>query len=373
MTEADDIARRAREIGERAQRIAEDSTDTDALREELDRLDAELAQLDEEQRRLDEELRDRGEGNTTVLDEDEPDRPQWAETVFDLVSDVTERISSLGSGGWPWRSSETTERTVPLADATAVVVDNRAGSIKVTSGDSDAVHVSAELFAPSPHHLEEMTVTAERLGSEIHVRCDWPNHRHGRRARVLVSVPSGTPVRANTLGGAISIKQTHGPARAGTKGGSITIVGASGDVEARTAGGSIRVDDHTGPVHATTSGGSIHLSGVLTGEVEAKTAGGSVHIEGAERATVNATTSGGSVHVRGRLAGHNHIRTAGGSVTVSIPSDSQVHIDGKGTNASSDFGDLTIDRGRIRGTLGDGSEGTIEFRTSAGAVTLGKT
>ncbi|MEY2446665.1 MAG: putative adhesin [Acidimicrobiaceae bacterium] len=378
MTDADEIARRARELAERAQRIAEDSSDTAALREELDRLDAELARLDEEQRRLDGELRDHGEAKTTEIHDDEDDdaeatRPQWAETVFDLVSDVTERISALGSGGWPWRSSETLERSVAIDGPTTVVVENRAGSIKVEAGDTDVVTVSAELFAPSPHLLEEMTVTAEARGAEVLVRCDWPDHRHGRRARVIVTVPAGTAVRADTLGGSITVQQTHGPAAARTKGGSIKVVGASGEVDARTAGGSIRVDDHTGPVHAITSGGSVHLAGVLTGTVEAKTAGGSVHIDGAERATVVASTSGGSIHVRGRLAGASRIRTAGGSVTVSIPSDTQVHIDGKGSNASCDFADLDTQRGRITGTLGDGSDGTIEFRTSAGSVTLAKT
>jgi DUF4097 and DUF4098 domain-containing protein YvlB len=120
-------------------------------------------------------------------------------------------------------------------------------------------------------------------------------------------------------------------------------------------------------------GGSVQLTGVLTGNVEASTAGGSIHIEGADRATVVASTSGGSIRVRGRLSGHSRIRTSGGSVSVSIPSDSQVHIDGKGTNASSDFSELETQRGRIHGTLGDGSEGTIEFRTSGGSVTLAKT
>ena len=37
------------------------------------------------------------------------------------------------------------------------------------------------------------------------------------------------------------------------------------------------------------------------------------------------------------------------------------------------FPDLDAQRGRICGTLGDGSDGTIEFRTSAGSVTLAKT
>lgn len=372
MTEADDIARRAREISARAERIAEDSSDAAALREELDRLDAELAQLDEEQRRLDAELADRGDRPTTGPFETSS-RPAWAETVFDLVSDVTERVTALSSTGWPWRSSETVERSVAVTAVTPVVIENPTGAIKVQTGDADVVAVTAELFAPSAHLLEEMSVTAELEGAEVVVRCDWPDHRHGRRARLTVTVPSGTPVRAKTSGGSINVKQTNGPATVSTRGGSIKIVGAYGDVDARTAGGSIRVDDHTGPVHAVTSGGSLTLAGVLTGTVEAKTAGGSVEIDGADHATVVASTSGGSIRVRGRLSGHSRLRTAGGSVTVSIPSDSQVHVDGKGSSSSCDFPDLDAQRGRIRGTLGDGSEGTIEFRTSAGSVTLSKT
>jgi DUF4097 and DUF4098 domain-containing protein YvlB len=286
---------------------------------------------------------------------------------------VTERITALGSTEWPWRSSVTVERSVAIDAVLPVVIENRTGSIKVQAGEADVVTVSAEFFAPSAHLLDEMVLTAERQGSQVVIGCDWPDHRRGRRARLTVTVPSGTAVRANTLGGSITVKQTHGPAAVATKGGSIKITGANGDVDARTAGGSIRVDDHAGPVHATTSGGSLHLTGVLTGTVEAKTAGGSVHIEGADHACVVASTSGGSIHVRGRLVGHSRMRTAGGSVTVAIPSDSQVHVDGKGTSASCDFPDLDAQRGRIRGTLGDGHEGTIELRTSAGSVTLAKT
>jgi hypothetical protein len=60
-------------------------------------------------------------------------------------------------------------------------------------------------------------------------------------------------------------------------------------------------------------------------------------------------------------------------VAVSIPSDSQLHVDAKGSSVSSDFPDLDTQRGHITGTLGDGSDGTIELRTSAGAVALRKT
>jgi DUF4097 and DUF4098 domain-containing protein YvlB len=112
---------------------------------------------------------------------------------------------------------------------------------------------------------------------------------------------------------------------------------------------------------------------VLAGNVEATTAGGSIQIDGADRATVIASTSGGSIRIRGRLAGHSRVRTAGGSVSVAIPSDNQLHVDAKGTSCSCDFAELEAKRGRIHGTLGDGSDGTIELRTSGGSVGLSKT
>ena len=370
MTDAEDVARRAREISERANRIAEDAGDSQALREELDRLDAELAQLDEERKRLDDEL----SGDATDSEhQHHSDRPAWTETLADVLSDVTERIASLGSGGWPWRSSETIERSVTVDGPLPVVIDNRAGSIKVTSGSSDTVTVSAELFAPTPQHVDEMRVVAERRGDEVVIRTEWPEQRRGRRARLTVEVPPGAAVTAKTRGGAVSVKDTQGSATASTKGGSVTISGTNGEADARTMGGSIRIADHVGAAHAATSGGSVHVGGHLTGTVEATTAGGSITVEGVDRASVNASTSGGSVRVRGRLVGHSRIRTAGGSMSVSIPSDSHVHIDGKAMNASSDFPDLVAGRGRLSGTIGDGSDGTIEMRTSAGSLSLSKT
>jgi len=378
MTDADDIARRAREISARAERIAEDSSDADALREELDRLDAELAKLDDEQRRLDEDLRERGD--TTTADASDADaegersaRPAWSDMLHDLLSDVTERLSSLGSSGWSWRATETVERSVAVDTVLPVVIENRAGAILVETGHAKTVTVSAQLFAPSAPLLEDMTVIAEQRADEVFVKCDWPESGHGRHARLTVTVPSGASVNAATTGGAITIEQTHADATASTSGGAIKIAGTNGEVDARTAGGAVRVADHAGSVQVITSGGAIQLTGVLSGEVKAKTAGGSIRIDGVERASVDASTSGGSIRVRGRLTGESSVRTAGGSVTVSIPSDSRVRVDGKGMSSTCDFPDLEVRRGRIKGTLGDGSEGTIVIRTTAGSVTLAKT
>src|SRR5438045_3541495 len=82
------------------------------------------------------ELGDRGADAADEHDDERTDRPAWADTVADLLSDVTERITALGTAGWPWRSNETVDRTVAVDGATPLVIDNRAGSIKVRAGGS---------------------------------------------------------------------------------------------------------------------------------------------------------------------------------------------------------------------------------------------
>ena len=86
--------------------------------------------------------------------------------------------------------------------------------------------------------------------------------------------------------------------------------------------------------------------------------------------TVRASTNGGSVHVSGRLRGECTLRTTGGSVSVTVPADSQLRVDGRGTGASSDFPEVSAQRGRLEGVLGDGSDGSVSLRTAGGSVTL---
>jgi hypothetical protein len=372
MTEPDDIVRRAQEIQARAERIAEDAGDTEALQDELDRLDEALRELDEEQLRLDDELRERGESTTRGPDP-RSDRPAWADTVADMIADVSDRIASIGGSGWPWRASETVERSVDTDGARPVVIDNRAGSIKVEPGPPGVVTVSADLFARSADLLEEIDVTATGEGNAIVIRSDWPEPNRGRRVRMRVTVPPSTTVSAETSGGAVTVEDIHGPATLRTRGGAIATRGTNDSVDAQTSGGAVTIRDHVGSARAVTKGGAVRVGGVLSGGVEATTKGGSIAVDGCERATVSASTSGGSIRVRGRLVGDNHIRTAGGSITLSVPSDNQLHVEAKGNSASSDFVELDAHRGRVHGTLGDGTDGSVEVRTSGGSVSVKKT
>ena len=129
--------------------------------------------------------------------------------------------------------------------------------------------------------------------------------------------------------------------------------------------------DHDGPVTARTKGGPVRLTGKLTGVVDADTMGGPVRIEGVD-GPVRAHTMGGSVSVSGRLSGECSLSTVGGSVSVGLASGSNVTVDAVGTSSSTDVPGLRASRGRIEGTVGDGSGGSLSLRTSGGSVRVHK-
>jgi hypothetical protein len=368
MSNEDDLVARARQIAERAQRLADDATDSDELRVELDRLDKELADLDAEQRRLDAEMADRTSGGPAS----EPSEPShgWDDLLSGLMA-LGERLGDIGSR-FRWRSSDTVERTVPVEGPTPVLIESRAGPIDVRAGDSDCVEVVAERFAPTTGALEEIEVTALLEDGRVVVRCDWePGHR-GRWVRRAVRVPPTSPVTASTRGGEIKVTDTAGPASLTTVGGALRVDGTEGRVEAQTAGGSITVNRHDGAVEASTSGGSIRLGGRLVEHVHARTMGGSIIVEGIDGAACEVTTAGGSIKVRGRIVGDSSVKTSGGSIAVTLPADSNLAVDAKATSARSDFPELEGRLGRLQGTLGDGTDGTLKVRTSGGALSLHK-
>jgi hypothetical protein len=77
---------------------------------------------------------------------------------------------------------------------------------------------------------------------------------------------------------------------------------------------------------------------------------------------------GGSIQVRGKFRGDSRVTTVGGSVSVDVESGNQLRVEGSGSSASADAPGLSAANGRIEGSIGDGSDGTLQLSTSGGAV-----
>ena len=128
-------------------------------------------------------------------------------------------------------------------------------------------------------------------------------------------------------------------------------------------------------IRLKTSAGSLRTIRVR-GELLLETSAGNIVVEGAD-GTVDAEASAGDIEVAGRLRGRCRLETDAGNVEASIPADSRLRILGH-TNAGNARSELSVGAGsafasaNIVGTLGDGSDGTLELKTSAGDIALKK-
>jgi hypothetical protein len=377
LNRAEELAGRARDLAERAERVAQHAAEAAGSDELLAQLERELADLDEEERKLDEEFTNLRAEESARSTGEESDRPPIGDWVTGWADRFAERMEALGTrigdamagafASRPFGMSDTVERDVTVDGPVSVQIDSFAGKITVRPGDADRVHVVAERHGWTEADRDDITVDVDRDDRGVHVRCDT-SRAHGHRwVSLEVTVPPTSPTRVTTQGGSIRVERVAGPVTANTRGGSIRVDGAVGASTLETLGGAISVGGHDGPVSAHTKGGSVKLSGKLTDHVEAETMGGSVHVDGVDGA-VRAQTMGGSVHVSGRLRGDCTVSTVGGSASVGVARGSNLRVEGSGSSAATDVPGLQASRGRIEGTMGDGSDGTLHLRTSGGAV-----
>jgi hypothetical protein len=149
-----------------------------------------------------------------------------------------------------------------------VVVDNRAGAIKVRSGSGD--------------------VTVEQAGQGAELKTGSGDIRlTSSRARSSVSTGSGDifvtelegGLEASTGSGEINIERLSGDARLSTGSGDISVASSSGTVSAESGSGEIAFGGHRGAADVTAASGDISF-GIAAGEgtIELETSSGEVAV-----------------------------------------------------------------------------------------------
>jgi hypothetical protein len=374
LNRAEQLAARARELSARAAEVSERAADAADSEAALAALERELADLDEEERRLDEEFAELGRDRTPEDDEEQVRTEErvtsWADRFAERMETLGDRIGEALTGAFatrPFGATDTIERETAVDGPVPVTIESFTGAVTVRPGDDSRVHVTAERHAWSDAQLDDIAVDIRRSEDGVDVRATAPAPGGRRWVKLDVSVPRTSVLRVHTQGGAVRVEGVGGPVTASTQGGAIRVDGAAGLAHLDTMGGSVTVSNHQGAVTARTKGGGVKLGGKLAGEVDAETMGGSIQIDGAD-GPVRAQTMGGSVKVSGALRGDSTLSTVGGSVSVRLTRGSKLKVSGSGSSASTDIDGLQATRGRVEGTIGDGSDGNLTLHTSGGSV-----
>jgi DUF4097 and DUF4098 domain-containing protein YvlB len=243
------------------------------------------------------------------------------------------------------------------------------GSIQIQSWDKPDVLIEIEKRGPSKAAVESLQVIAEQKGNIIELEVKRPKtetfsgmgFRQAAYARLVVSVPRTTNIRARSGDGSIKIERVTGRIELRTGDGSIRASEVAGVLNFDTGDGSVVVERAEGQLAVDTGDGSVNVSGSLGG-VKLHTGDGSVVYR---------------AHPGSSMTDQWDITTGDGSVTLYLPEDLGADLDAH-TGDGRIINDLSVEksggdektrRTTLRGRIGSGGK-LLRVRTGDGAIRL---
>ncbi len=235
---------------------------------------------------------------------------------FSMVGSML--VVALGACGGSDAVEESGRWTFEVGDAPRIELHSRAGPVEIEAGPGSQVVVRS----PAPE------VTVEQEADTVRVNHE-PARDQEAGAGFFITAPRSTT---------FDISLGHGGLR------------MQGFTDTQ-----LRVRLREGPVEMDRVGGDIRVR-VSTGAIDLRDV----------RGTVLLATKEGPISVRGRLRGSNAIRADEGGVLVELVGPNPLVVDATGSAVDTDFG-LGSGR-RARGTIGDGSAGSLDIRVREGPV-----
>jgi DUF4097 and DUF4098 domain-containing protein YvlB len=243
------------------------------------------------------------------------------------------------------------------------------GAIEIQSWEKPEILVDIEKRGPTREAVDALQIVATQNGSRIDLEVKRPQsesfsgvgfHRTAT-AKLIVSVPRQTDLRARSGDGSIRIERVNGR------------------IDLRTGDGSIRAMDLSGDLSMNTGDGSVTINGV-EGRLEVDTGDGGVYVSG-RLTRLKVHTGDGSITYRAepesRMTEDWDITTGDGGVTLYLPPGFSAELDahtGDGAirndlQVASDAADREHRRRTLRGRIGDGGR-NLRIRTGDGSIRL---
>ena len=260
------------------------------------------------------------------------------------------------------------EKRFTVTGTPTVHVTTFDGSIQIQSWDKPEVLVEIEKRGPTREAVDALEVKSSQDGDTIEVEVKRPANEvivhigfhRSATAKLIVSLPRRSDVRARSGDGSIRIEHVNGRLELKTGDGSIRATDIAGELTLNTGDGSVTVDGAEGSLTLDTGDGSVNVTGKLAG--------------------VRLHTGDGSIVYRVQpgtaMTDDWNITTGDGSVSLYLPSDFGAELDAH-TGDGSISNDLGVgpagsgerSRHTVRGRLGDGGR-QLRIRTGDGAIRL---
>jgi hypothetical protein len=198
------------------------------------------------------------------------------------------------------------EKRFAVSGTPTVHVATFDGAIQIQSWDQPGVLVEIEKRGATREAVDALEVKTSQDGNTIELEVKRPpsevyghfGFRRSATAKLTVSLPRQSNVRARSGDGSITIERVKGRLELHTGDGSIKATDVAGDLTLNTGDGSVTVNGAEGNLALDTGDGSVNVTGKL-GAVRVHTGDGSIvyHVQpGTEMAEDwNITTGDGSV------------------------------------------------------------------------------
>lgn len=279
-------------------------------------------------------------------------------------------------------------RTLPLGPAGSLELRNVSGDIVVTGGATREVtleivrRVRARNDADASLGLQQVQVVVDQRGERASVDVTFPRERTPYQVSTAytVSVPPGTRVTARSVSGNVVIRNVAGDVAVETVSGHVEIASAKQVSKARSVSGDVTLTtiDSTRPLSAGTISGRVSLTDVRASRISAEVVSGDIQAADASCDSAQLKSLSGSVDYSGRLSagGRYEFNTHSGSVRVTVSGpvgfelqattfSGRIRPEGLALQA------MTMNRGSLRATIGDGSA-VVVAQTFSGDVVITK-
>jgi len=203
---------------------------------------------------------------------------------------------------------ETFRKNVPVESATLLSIENRNGSIEITTWDKDEIGITAykKVRAGSRDDaielMEQLQIVIEVHDDEIEVFTEYPDRRRGKKGGFFswlmgnswntsysvsyeIKVPEKFDVNARSTNGRVEALDCNGKIRLETTNGKVIADNVSGSVRCSTTNGSINVsllevNDREEMNFSSTNGSiSLYLPEDIDADIKARTTNGGINCD----------------------------------------------------------------------------------------------